>query len=171
MDAVFGKLRETLQKGDYPACDEWIDRLLEQGFPATEMVAALIHIVRGETKPSDVASVEPDSSSSMGWPRLFINIGKNDNLRPADLKGAILNECGVQAEQIGKITLYANHSLVEIEEGVLDQVIATLKRTRIRQRKPSVRRDREEAPAQEGRGRKGGGFAGGKPKKFSRGRK
>lgn len=144
MDAVFGKLRETLQKGGYPACDEWIDRLLDQGFPATEMVAAMIHLLRGESKPAEVVSVEAESSNGTGWPRLFINIGKNDNLRPADLKGAILNECGVQAEQIGKITLYTNHSLVEIEDSVLDHVITALKRTRIRQRKPSVRRDREE---------------------------
>ncbi len=51
-------LRELLEKGEYSRHDELIDRLLEQGYAATDIASALIHLLQGE-KPRPEPVPEP----------------------------------------------------------------------------------------------------------------
>jgi ATP-dependent RNA helicase DeaD len=48
-----GKLRTTLQSGEYPKQDHLIERLLEEGFNSTDLASALIHLLKsGEETPA-----------------------------------------------------------------------------------------------------------------------
>jgi ATP-dependent RNA helicase DeaD len=53
-NVFFEKLRATLDAGAYRKQDRMIDRLLEQGYPSTDIAAALIHLLQGPG-----ASAEP----------------------------------------------------------------------------------------------------------------
>jgi ATP-dependent RNA helicase DeaD len=74
--------------------------------------------------------------------RLFIGVGRNAGVRPADLVGAIAGEAGVEGKRIGAIQIGDTHSLVEVPESMADQIITALKQTTLRGKKVPVRRDR-----------------------------
>jgi ATP-dependent RNA helicase DeaD len=79
--------------------------------------------------------------SSGPWVRLFVGGGRRAGLRPGDLVGAITNEAGVPGGVIGAIQINEGFSLVDVQEGVADAVIAALREATIRGRRLQVRRD------------------------------
>ncbi len=79
--------------------------------------------------------------------RLYIGAGRNSNIRPADLVGAIVNEAGVDARAIGAIQITDRFALVEVPEEIADGIIETLRATTIKGKRVPVRRDREQGGA------------------------
>jgi ATP-dependent RNA helicase DeaD len=78
---------------------------------------------------------------SPGMSRIYIGSGRKDNMRPADLVGAIANEAKLDAKQIGSIEISDRFSLVELPEELVDSVIAALRATKIKGKRQTVRRD------------------------------
>jgi ATP-dependent RNA helicase DeaD len=74
--------------------------------------------------------------------RIFVGAGRQSNVRPNDLVGAIANESSLRGRDIGAIEIFEKFSLVEVPADKVDEVIAALRRTTLRGRRPSVRRDR-----------------------------
>jgi ATP-dependent RNA helicase DeaD len=74
--------------------------------------------------------------------RLFFGIGRNAGVRPQDLVGAIAGESRLSGRDIGSIEIADRFSLVEVPESAADEVIAALRRSTIKGRKPTVRRER-----------------------------
>ena len=79
--------------------------------------------------------------------RLYIGAGRNSNIRPADLVGAIVNEAGIDARAIGAIQITDRFSLVEVPDEIADGIIETLRATTIKGKRVPVRRDREQGGA------------------------
>lgn len=77
------------------------------------------------------------------WTRLYIGVGRRDEVSPGDLVGAITGETGIAGAQVGKIEIMGNFSLVDIESQVADDVMRKLDGVQIRGRAAPVRRDRE----------------------------
>ena len=75
------------------------------------------------------------------WVRLFVGGGRRAGLRPGDLVGAITNEAHVPGGVVGAIQINEGFSLVDVQEGVADAVIAALREATIRGRRLQVRRD------------------------------
>ena len=73
--------------------------------------------------------------------RIYIGSGRKDNMRPADLVGAIANEARLDARLIGTIEISDRFSLVELPEEMVDNVIAALRATKIKGKRQTVRRD------------------------------
>ena len=80
-----------------------------------------------------------------GMTRIYLDIGRDDAVRPADIVGAIANEAGVPGRAIGAIDLYERFSFVEVPENLSERVIRALKRTTIRGRKlaPTIARPQQ----------------------------
>ncbi|HUY11787.1 MAG TPA: DEAD/DEAH box helicase, partial [Candidatus Dormibacteraeota bacterium] len=74
--------------------------------------------------------------------RIFISLGRNDNVRPADLVGAIANEAQIDSRELGAIDIADRFSLVEVPERLAEGIIKALKRTTIRGKRVSARPDR-----------------------------
>jgi ATP-dependent RNA helicase DeaD len=74
--------------------------------------------------------------------RLYIGAGRAAGVRPQDLVGAIAGESSLTGRQIGAIEISDRFSLVEVPDAAADEVIDALKRTTIKGRKWSVRRER-----------------------------
>ncbi len=85
-----------------------------------------------------------------GMTRLYLDVGRDDGVRPADIVGAIANEAGIPGRAVGSIDLYERFSFVEVPEQMAERVLKALKRTTIRGRKiaPTLAR-----PSQPGGGR------------------
>ena len=74
--------------------------------------------------------------------RIYIGAGRKNNMRPADLVGAIANESGIDARTIGTIEIADKFSLVELPDHVADQVVNALRATKIKGKRLTVRRDK-----------------------------
>jgi ATP-dependent RNA helicase DeaD len=85
-----------------------------------------------------------DFGPDRGMARLFLDIGRDDGVRPADIVGAIANEAGIPGRAIGAIELFERFSFVEVPETQAQKVIRALKNTTIRGRRiaPSFARPR-----------------------------
>jgi ATP-dependent RNA helicase DeaD len=108
-----------------------------------------------------------------GMTRLFLNIGRNFNVRPQDIVGAIANEAGIPGRTIGAIDILDTYSFVDIPSQYVDQVIDAVTSSGIKGRNVNAeraqpgagRRDRDQGQGQGGyRGDRGGdrgGYRGG----------
>jgi ATP-dependent RNA helicase DeaD len=75
--------------------------------------------------------------------KIYIGIGRNFGIRPADLVGAIAGEAKIDSRDIGHIDIADKFSLVEVPGSAVDAIIAALRTTTIRGKKVAVRRDRQ----------------------------
>ena len=80
-------------------------------------------------------------AKAAGMSRIYIGAGRKQNLRPADLVGAIVNEAKMPAAEIGAIEITDRFSLVEVPEERIIDVIAALRASTIKGKKLTVRRD------------------------------
>ncbi len=77
-----------------------------------------------------------------GHTRLFFSVGHSASVTPRDMVGAIANEGGLSGSQIGAIVVKENFSLVEVPSSAADGVIKSMRSTRIKGRKTTIRRER-----------------------------
>ncbi len=77
-----------------------------------------------------------------GMTRLFVGLGRSAGIRPQDLVGAIAGESRLSGRDIGTIEIADRFSLVEVPERAADDVITALRRTTLKGRKATVRRER-----------------------------
>jgi len=74
--------------------------------------------------------------------RLYFGAGRAAGIRPQDLVGAITGETSLSGGQIGAIEISDRFALVEVPEQTADEVIGAMKRSTIKGRKATVRRER-----------------------------
>ena len=73
-----------------------------------------------------------DERSGNGMARLFINIGKNQNVRPGDILGAIAGESGIPGRMVGSIDMYDKYTFVEVPEENAESVLKAMKNAKIK---------------------------------------
>ncbi len=66
--------------------------------------------------------------------RYRIEVGRNHEARPGDIVGAIANEAGIESRYIGHIKLHDEFSTVDLPTGISKDIIAKLKKVRVRNR-------------------------------------
>ncbi|MDL2215427.1 DbpA RNA binding domain-containing protein, partial [Dysgonomonas sp. OttesenSCG-928-M03] len=101
-------------------------------------------------------------TAEKGYSRLFINLGRMDNVNPATLMG-LINDFVPGKVRIGRIDLMQNFSFFEVPEGDSSKVISGLKGQEQNGRRISVEVAQGGAPAERrdrGRSRSGSGFSG-----------
>lgn len=64
--------------------------------------------------------------------RLFVNIGKNQNIRPGDILGAVAGESGISGKMVGSIDMYDNYTFVEVPREYADAVLRAMKDVKIK---------------------------------------
>ncbi|MCW2948705.1 MAG: ATP-independent helicase [Actinoallomurus sp.] len=87
---------------------------------------------------------------AQGMTRLFFGVGRSGGIRPQDLVGAIAGESHLSGRDIGAIEIADRFSLVEVPESAADEVIRALRRSTIKGRKATVRRERDTANKRSG---------------------
>ena len=64
--------------------------------------------------------------------RLFINLGKNQKIRPGDILGAIAGETGMPGKLIGSIDMYDKYTFVEVPRENAAEVVQVMKSAKIK---------------------------------------
>jgi ATP-dependent RNA helicase DeaD len=173
------KLRETLSSGSYDGHLMTVEELASEGdFDASQIAAAALQMLWQTQKGADeydIAEAEAETErAEPGMTRLFLQIGRQDGIRPGDIVGAIANEAGVPGNAIGAIDIMDRSTFVEVPEADAPRVIEALSRTKLRGKRVFVdvarprreegenlggfppRREFERAPRGDFRGGRGG---------------
>ncbi|MGD1067150.1 MAG: DbpA RNA binding domain-containing protein, partial [Vulcanimicrobiaceae bacterium] len=86
----------------------------------------------------------PPGPRAVDVTRIYVGLGRQAGIRPADLVGAIANEAGLASREIGPIQIADRFSLVGVPTEAAERVIGALRGAAIRGKKALVRRDRVE---------------------------
>ncbi len=76
-----------------------------------------------------------------GMQRYRIEVGREHDVKPGDIVGAIANEAGIESQYIGHIKLYDHYSTVDLPEGMPDEIFQHLKKVRVRNRPLAISAD------------------------------
>ncbi len=155
-------LRETIAEGELEPYEIIAEELGEEYSP-TDLAAAAFKLLLSEPVETEDRLAEQELEEfederegrprrrrergfgpERGMARLYIDVGRDDGVRPADIVGAIANEAGIPGRAVGAIELFERFSFVEVPNQHAERVMRALKRTTIRGRKitPSFARPR-----------------------------
>lgn len=134
-------LREALEAEEFAQHLGTVEDLCEQYDPS-EIAAAAIHLLWeswvGAPKESQDEVAAFGEQPEAGMTRLFVSMGRQDKLRPADLVGAITNEAGIPGKSIGAIDIMDRSAFVEVPLEAAERVMEALGKTKLRGRRVRV---------------------------------
>lgn len=93
---------------------------------------------QGRRGPRD-QSGPPES----GMERFRIEVGWRDRVKPGNIVGAIANEAGLNGRSIGRIQIFDAHSLVDLPQGMPEDVFQGLRRLKVMNRELQISRSRD----------------------------
>lgn len=64
--------------------------------------------------------------------RLFINIGKEQKVKPGDVLGAVAGETGIPGKMVGSIDMYDKYTFVEVPQDIADMVVDAMQNVKIK---------------------------------------
>lgn len=88
---------------------------------------------RGESRsrpPTGDRSSRParaDSPPEKGMERFRLEVGHNHDVMPGNIVGAIANEAGLDAQHIGRINIFDDHSTVDLPDDMPEEIFKELK--------------------------------------------
>jgi ATP-dependent RNA helicase DeaD len=126
-------LQVTLEDGDLAPYLLMVEEMAED-HDVTELAAAAFKLLLNEAEGEDtITSVEGDAAGAEpGMTRLFLDAGRLDRVRPADIVGAIANEVGLPGKRIGAIDIYDRFSFVEVPSDQVQKVLRVLNGSSLR---------------------------------------
>lgn len=134
-------LRAALEAGEFEGQLATVEELGEQ-FAPSEIAAASLHLLWQAQHPNaEEVAQEIEAGGEQperGMSRLFIAMGRQDGLRPGDIVGAIANQTHLSGRDIGTIDILDRSAFVEVPTPDEQNVIAALRRSKLRGRKVNV---------------------------------
>ncbi|MEI2617907.1 MAG: DbpA RNA binding domain-containing protein [Thermomicrobiales bacterium] len=109
-----------------------VDELSAYYDPAQIAAAAISMLLQPEPEETDLPVSA--AGAERGMARLFLDVGREDGVRPSDIVGAIANEARIPGKRIGVIEIKDAYSFVEIPEDLVQRVTEALGRTKLRGR-------------------------------------
>jgi len=139
---------------------------LAEEHDALEVAAALLKLYADETgrgtpadqKEDDVATYggAQTGRGETGMTRLFINVGRNQGIRPQDVVGAIANEAKIPGRSIGAIDILDAYTFVDVPSDMAQRVIDALSAASVKGRSVNVEVAQPGAGGQPSREERGG---------------
>ncbi|NOZ70359.1 MAG: DEAD/DEAH box helicase [Chloroflexi bacterium] len=138
-----------LKRGRTKREHEMVQALIEQGYDPLDIAAVALKMARKDEKQrpimpmAEVRDARPRreqrsytsrrngrhnnatrTSHERGMVRLVIDMGRVQGLRPNDVVGALAYHANISGRTIGKILISDRHTLVDVNEAVVGQVLA-----------------------------------------------
>jgi ATP-dependent RNA helicase DeaD len=86
---------------------------------------------------------EQSGPPESGMERFRIEVGWRDRVKPGNIVGAIANESGLNGRSIGRIQIFDAHSLVDLPQGMPEDVFQGLRRLKVMNRELQISRSRD----------------------------
>ena len=118
LDNMFDKIRQTIEEGGLTDMVNLVEEHVNQEeYTSMDMAAALLKMLIGDTldREDEVEEFHFDTDKDDSrMARLFINIGKKDKIKPANILGAIAGESGMPGKLVGAIDMMDNYTFVDV---------------------------------------------------------
>ena len=136
-DKVLDKVSTIIENEDLTKMIDLVEaRVNEKGITSLDIAAAFLKMAMGEDNSKleeDKGSMDfGDTGAEAGMVRLFVNLGKKQNVRPGDILGAIAGETGMPGKLIGSIDMYDKYTFVEVPREHASEVIQVMKSAKIK---------------------------------------
>ena len=145
LEAIFSNIKETIEAGGLSDMVEAVeDRLNMEDYTCLDVAAALLKMVVGDSLEDreELEQVHYDlDADRRGMVRLFINVGKKDKIKPANILGAITGESGIPGKLVGSIDMLDNYTFVEVPSKYADAVLLAMENVTIKGRKISMEKE------------------------------
>ena len=116
---------------------------------------------REQARPARKKASPDSDKPGVGMERFRIEVGRDHEVKPGNIVGAIANEAEIDSEYIGRIDIHEDHSTIELPEGMPKEVFKHLKTVWVSGQRLQISRiDQDGKPVAKPRKRK----AGDKPK-------
>ncbi len=89
------------------------------------------------SRPAGAGTGRPNKNRE-GMVRMFINVGRKDEVKPSHILGAIVGECGIVGSNVGAIDVLDKFSFVDVHEDVAQKVLKKMKNAKIRDKKINI---------------------------------
>lgn len=136
IENIFEKVSNIIKEEDLSKMIEYIQNKLDvEDYTSLDLAAAFLKMASGvDNSDSDVEENEDfgDTGAEPGMVRLFINIGKKQNIRPGDILGAIAGESGMPGKLVGSIDMYDKYTFVEVPGEYARDVLKAMKNVKIK---------------------------------------
>jgi ATP-dependent RNA helicase DeaD len=157
---MFDKVKEVLKEKDLEKYSQMAESLISDETTSLDVAAALLKMTlasenKAQQQQADIFANAADSYVDTGardraMVRLFINIGKKDNVRAGDFVGAIAGETGINGNMIGNIKILESFSFVEVPSEHADEVIHALHSSNIKGKRVSVELAKARSSSEQG---------------------
>lgn len=152
-----------LKRGRFTKEKEIVSALMEEGYNVEDIAAAALKIARAEEKQRPISTVveamdsragknkrtskkrsneksnnHPLSSHEAGMVRLSISKGRSNGVRPNDIVSTIAYFADIPGNSIGKILIEDKHTLVDVPEQYVSQVLAKTGNYKLRQQTVTI---------------------------------
>ncbi|MBB2181367.1 DEAD/DEAH box helicase [Lachnospiraceae bacterium MD1] len=135
-EKVLDKLKSIIENEDLSKMVNLIEeRVNDEEYTSLDIAAAFLKMYIGEDLGKEEDSLLEDfgdTGAEAGMVRLFINLGKKQNVRPGDILGAIAGETGMPGKLIGSIDMYDKYTFVEVPREYASDVIQVMKSAKIK---------------------------------------
>ena len=117
LDNMFDKIRQTIEEGGLTDMVNLVEEHVNQEEYTSMDMAAVLKMLIGDTldREDEVEEFHFDTDKDDSrMVRLFINIGKKDKIKPANILGAIAGESGMPGKLVGAIDMMDNYTFVDV---------------------------------------------------------
>lgn len=117
------RVQQVIDEGSLERYMTLAERIVSEDYTSLEVAAALLKLEL-DTGSQDL----PQEIGPAGGPVLLeIPLGREHQIRPKDIVGALAGETGIPGRSIGAINIYETYSTVEVPPDAVDQVIERMK--------------------------------------------
>ena len=108
-------------------------------YTAMDIAAAFLYEAIGGAEETVVEGYDFDNTGAEeGMVRLFINIGKKQNVKPGDILGAVAGESGMSGKLVGAIDMYDKYTFVEVPKEYGREVLEAMRNVKIKGKSISI---------------------------------
>ncbi|MDR1511717.1 MAG: DEAD/DEAH box helicase [Endomicrobium sp.] len=140
---MLDKIKEILKGKDLEKYARMTESLISDDVTSLDIAAALLKMMFAVEKKEQKFDIFVKKNNSHfetgakgnGMARLFINIGKKDNIKVGDLVSAITGEAGLGGNLVGNIKILDTFSFVEVPQEHTDNVVSALRSSDIKGKK------------------------------------
>lgn len=140
-NAYIAQVKECCDMGIVEESVEIANALMAEGIALETLIPALISMSY-KYEEIDIEEEEVKKyASDFEAVTLKFSLGRMDGIQPGNIIAAILEECNISKNAIGKIEIYKNFTLVSISADKVDVVLTNMQNAKVRKKEVTVELD------------------------------
>lgn len=137
-DLIKNQVLQTIQRGNYTDYHDIVAELANYHDALDIAAAALKLFQEGFRDKAEENPMFSQTGAASGMVRLFMNVGRAQNIRPEDIVRTVAEEAGIAGNLIGLINIYDKFTFLEVPVDVAERVLAVMHKNTIKGFKVNV---------------------------------